>query len=325
MEYLRLGDSGLMVSRIGLGMMSYGDPKLQRWALSEERAEPIVRRAIELGISFFDTADVYSNGASETITGHLLAKLFVRRDDYVLATKVFYPMGSGANDRGLSRKHILSSVDASLRRLGTDYIDLYQVHRFDPETPVGETMQTLHDIVRAGKARYIGATGMAAWQFAKLQADARGLTPFVSMQNRYNLVNREDERELLPMCRDMGVGVIPYSPLARGLLAGNRSRGGERHTVRSGSDPFGDSLYRLPSDFDVVDRCAEVARERGVSPAQVALSWLLHKPGVTAPIVGATKPGHLEDALAAEELVLSGDEVTRLEEPYQPHPVLGHR
>jgi 1-deoxyxylulose-5-phosphate synthase len=313
MEYLRLGSSGLKVSRIGLGMMSYGDPGLQRWALPEEQAEPIVRRAVELGISFFDTADMYSDGASETITGHLLAKLFARRDDYVLATKVFYPMGPGPNDRGLSRKHILSSVEASLRRLGTDYIDLYQVHRFDPETPVGETIETLHDIVRAGKVRYIGASGMAAWQFAKLQADARGRTSFVSMQNRYNLVNREDERELLPMCRDMGVGVIPYSPLARGLLAGTRERDGRFHTPRAA-----DARPDRPADFDVQEAVRSVASARDVSAASVALAWLRCRPGVVAPIIGATAERHLDDAVTALTIGLDESERAALELPYLP-------
>jgi 1-deoxyxylulose-5-phosphate synthase len=315
MEYVRLGGSGLKVSRIGLGMMSYGDPGLQAWALPEERAEPIVRRAVERGITFFDTADMYSDGASETLTGRVLARLFAGREEYVLATKVFYPTGPGANDRGLSRKHILSAVDASLSRLGTDYIDLYQVHRFDPQTPVEETMTALHDVVRAGKVRYIGASGMAAWQFAKMQAAAvvHGLTRFVSMQNRYNLVNREDERELLPMCRDMGVGVIPYSPLARGLLAGTRERGGERHTARAST-----ARADRPADFDVLDSVRAIAGARNVPAAQIALAWLLHRPGVTAPIVGATRAEHLDDAIAAPAIELTASEITALERPYLP-------
>lgn len=326
MKYVNLGSTGLRVSRICLGMMSYGNDSDRQWVLDEESAEPFVKAAVEGGVTFFDTADVYSGGASEVATGRLLSK-FLSRDDYVLATKVFNPMGPGENDRGLSRKHIMSAIDASLRRLNTDYVDLYQIHRWDYRTPIEETMSALHDVVQAGKARYIGASSMFAWQFAKAQytADAHGWTRFVSMQNHYNLVYREEEREMIPQCIDQGIGVIPWSPLARGLLGGNRSRSGERHTVRAGSDPFGDSLYQQASDFDVVDRCAEVAGQRGVPPAQVALSWLLHKPGVTAPIVGATKPGHMEDALAAEQLELSADEVSRLEEPYQPHPVLGHR
>jgi aryl-alcohol dehydrogenase-like predicted oxidoreductase len=315
MEYVRLGASGLKLSRIGLGMMSYGDPRLQAWALPEDRAEPIVRRAVEHGITFFDTADMYSDGASETITGRLLARLFAGRDKYVLATKVFYPTGPGANDRGLSRKHILSAVDASLSRLGTDYIDLYQVHRFDPETPVEETMTALHDVVRSGKVRYIGASGMAAWQFAKLQntAAVHGLTRFVSMQNRYNLVNREDERELLPMCRDMGVGVIPYSPLARGLLAGTRERGGERRTARAST-----ARADRPADFDVLDSVRAVAGEQRVAAARIALAWLLQQPGITAPIVGATDPRHLDDAIAACDIELTDDERAALARSYLP-------
>jgi len=306
-------------------MMSYGSGSERPWVLDEDTAEPIVKAAVEGGITFFDTADTYSGGASEVATGRLLPK-FGDREQFVVATKVFSPMGPGENDRGLSRKHIMSGIDASLRRLGMDYVDLYQIHRFDYRTPIEETMEALHDVVRVGKARYIGASSMFAWQFAKAQhvAGEHGWTRFVSMQNHYNLVYREEEREMIPQCIDQGVGVIPWSPLARGLLAGNRSRSGERHTVRAGSDPFGDSLYKLEADFDVVDRCAEVAAERGVPSAQVALAWLLHRPGVTAPIVGATKPGHLEDALAAEDLVLTEDEIQRLEEPYVPHPVLGH-
>jgi 1-deoxyxylulose-5-phosphate synthase len=325
MKYVNLGSTGLRVSRVCLGMMSYGNDSDRAWVLDEDGTEPIVRAAVEGGITFFDTADVYSGGASEVATGRLLAKFF-GRDQYVLATKVHGAMGPGENDRGLSRKHILSAIDASLRRLNTDYVDLYQIHRWDYGTPIEETMQALHDVVRAGKARYIGASSMFAWQFAKAQhtADAGGWTRFVSMQNHYNLVYREEEREMIPQCVDQGVGVIPWSPLARGLLAGNRTRDGERHTVRAGSDPFGDSMYKIDSDFDVVDRCAQIAESRGVPSAQVALAWLLHRPGVTAPIVGATKLGHLQDALAAEELALSEKEMQLLEEPYVPHPVLGH-
>jgi 1-deoxyxylulose-5-phosphate synthase len=262
---------------------------------------------------------------TEEITGRLLAKLFGRRDDYVLATKVFFPMGPGPNDRGLSRKHILAAVDASLRRLGTDHVDLYQIHRWDGETPIEETMAALHDVVRAGKARYLGASSMYAWQFAKAQhtATVAGWTRFVSMQNHYNLLYREEEREMIPLCLDQGVGCIPWSPLARGLLAGNRERGGRQRTVRAGSDPLAEELYG-DDDFDVVDAVRAVAAERGLPPAQVALAWLLGKPVVTAPIVGATRLGHLEDAIAAVELTLSEDEVARLEAPYRPHPVLGH-
>jgi 1-deoxyxylulose-5-phosphate synthase len=306
-------------------MMSYGDPDLRPWSLRIDEAEPIVRRAVEAGITFFDTADVYSTGASEEITGTLLARLFTDRDDYVLATKVNGEMGPGPNDRGLSRKHIMASIDNSLRRLGTDHVDLYQVHRWDDETPVEETLEALHDVVRAGKARYIGASSMYAWQFAKAQytASLNGWTRYVSMQNHYNLVYREEEREMLPFCRDQGVGVIPWSPLARGLLAGNRERGGGRLTVRAHHDPYAEDLY-ADDDFDVVDAVRAVAAERGVAPAQVALSWLISRPGVTAPIVGATRLGHLEDALAATTLPLSDDEVARLEAPYRPHPVRGH-
>jgi len=324
-KYVNLGATGLRVSRICLGMMSFGNNSDRPWVLDEDAAEPIVKAAVEGGITFFDTADVYSGGASEVATGRLLSK-FMDRDQYVLATKVHGATGPGENDRGLSRKHILSGIDASLRRLNVDYVDLYQIHRYDNRTPIEETMSALHDVVRAGKARYIGASSMHAWQFAKAQHSAtrNGWTRFVSMQNHYNLVYREEEREMIPQCIDQGVGVIPWSPLARGLLAGTRTRDGERRTVRSGSDPFGDSLYKVPSDFDVVERCAALAAERGVPSAQVALAWLLHKPGVSAPIVGATKPDHLADALAAEELTLTPDETRSLEEPYVPHPVLGH-
>jgi aryl-alcohol dehydrogenase-like predicted oxidoreductase len=325
MEYTRLGGTGLEVSRICLGMMSYGDPAQRPWALVEEDAAPFVQRAAEAGVNFFDTADVYSLGASEEITGHLLARFFPRREDYVLATKVFSPMSDRPNDRGLSRKHVLAGIDASLRRLGVDYVDLYQTHRWDYHTPVEETMEALHDVVRAGKARYIGASSMFAWQFAKAQYTARsnGWTPFVSMQNHYNLLYREEEREMLPLCRDLGVGVIPWSPLARGMLAGNRGRGGEKRTTRANSDPFGDNLY-VEDDFAIVDANAAVAADREVSPAQVALAWLLSRPGVTAPIVGATKLQHLDEAIAAVDLTLDEKEVERLESPYRPHAISGH-
>ena len=325
MKYVNLGSTGLRVSRVCLGMMSFGNDSERPWVLDEDAAEPIVKAAADGGVNFYDTADTYSRGASEVATGRLLGKLF-RRDDVVVATKVFMPMGPGENSGGLSRKHIMSGIDASLERLDMDYVDLYQIHRWDHRTPIEETMEALHDVVRAGKARYIGASSMFAWQFAKAQhtADAHGWTRFVSMQNHYNLVYREEEREMIPQCIDQGVGVIPWSPLARGLLAGSRTRTGERRTVRSNSDPFGDTLYN-ENDFDVVDRAAEVAAERGVPTAQVALAWLMHRPGVTAPIVGATKLAHLQDALAAEDLSLSDDEMQRLEEPYIPHPVLGHR
>src|SRR5277367_1712131 len=325
MQYVNLGATGLRVSRVCLGMMSFGNDSDRAWVLDEAAAEPIVRAAVEGGITFFDTADTYSKGASEVATGRLLTK-FLSRDEVVVATKVFMPMTPGENGGGLGRKHILSAIDASLQRLGMDYVDLYQIHRFDYRTPIEETMQALHDVVRAGKARYVGASSMFAWQFAKAQhlAERHGWTRFVSMQNHYNLIYREEEREMIPLCVEQGVGVIPWSPLARGVLAGNRTRAGERRTARSDSDPFSDYLYSQPTDYDVVERVAEVASERGVPSAQVALAWLLHKPGVSAPIVGATKPEHLSDALAAEQLALSAEEISRLEEPYRPHPVLGH-
>ena len=321
MQYVNLGGTGLRVSRVCLGMMSFGKHESRQWALDEEASEPIVRRAVEGGIVFFDTADVYNGGQSEIVTGRLLRKLFGTREEYVVATKVRGTTMPGVNGRGLSRKHVLASIDASLQRLELDYVDLYQIHRWDNETPIEETMEALHDVVRAGKARYIGASSMYAWQFAKAQRVAQ--TPFVSMQNHYNLIYREEEREMIPQCRDQGVGLIPWSPLARGFLAGSRTPSGEQLTARSRTDPFLDSLYRPDLDFPVIDRVAEVAAERGVSAAQVALAWLLHKPGVTSPIVGATKLEHLEDALAAEELSLSEDEIARLEEPYVPHPVSG--
>ncbi|HEY5097771.1 MAG TPA: aldo/keto reductase [Acidimicrobiales bacterium] len=322
---MNLGKTGLRVSRVCLGMMSFGNDSDRPWVLDEDQAEPIVREAVEGGISFFDTADAYSAGASEVATGRLLPK-YLSREEMVVATKVFMPVTPGENGAGLSRKHILAGIDASLSRLGLEYVDLYQIHRWDPRTPIEETMEALHDVVRAGKARYLGASSMFAWQFAQAQhvADLNNWTRFVSMQPHYNLIYREEEREMIPQCISQGVGIIPWSPLARGVLAGNRSRDGERRTTRSDTDGFTDYLYSQPTDFDVVERVAEVAAGRGVPPAQVALAWLLGKPGVTAPIVGATKPSHLADALAAEQLTLAGEEVARLEEPYVPHPVLGH-
>jgi 1-deoxyxylulose-5-phosphate synthase len=319
MDYVNLGSSGLRVSRVCLGMMSYGKHESRKWALDEAEAEPIARRAVEGGITFFDTADVYNGGQSEVVTGRLLKKLFGIREEYVVATKVYFETMPGENGRGLSRKHILASIDTSLERLDLNYVDLYQIHRWDPLTPIDETMEALHDVVKAGKARYIGASSMYAWQFAKAQHVAP--TRFVSMQNHYNLVYREEEREMIPQCIDQGVAVLPWSPLARGLLAGSRTREGERLTTRSRNDAFADSLYTPEVDFAVVDRTREIAAGRGVSSAQVALAWLLHKPGVTAPIVGATKLEHLEDALGAEQLRLSKDEIARLEEPYVPHAV----
>ncbi len=324
MEYARLGNTGLMVSRICLGTMTYGRPTERwPWALDEESSRPFIRKALELGINFFDTADVYSAGASEEVVGRAL-KDFARRDEVVLATKVFNPMGPGPNDKGLSRKHIMSAIDASLKRLGTDYVDLYQTHRWDYNTPIEETLEALHDVVKAGKARYIGASSMYSWQFAKAlyTADRHGWTRFVSMQPHYNLVYREEEREMIPLCQDQQVGVIPWSPLARGLLTGNRGK--ERNeTERARTDAFGKSLYGAESDFAIANRVSEVAAGRGVPAAQVALAWMLGKPAITAPIVGASKPGHLEDAVAALSVKLTGEEVRRLEELYQPHPVLG--
>jgi aryl-alcohol dehydrogenase-like predicted oxidoreductase len=306
-------------------MMSYGDKAVRAWHLDEAEAEPIVRRAVEAGITFFDTADIYSDGRSEEITGRLLGKLFTRRQDYVLATKAYFPTGSGPNDRGLSRKHLMDAIDASLRRLNTDYVDLYQIHRWDDETPIEETMAALHDIVQAGKARYIGASSMYAWQFAKAQHTAAiaGATRFVSMQNHYNLAYREEEREMIPQCLDQGIGIIPWSPLARGLLTGNRSRGGREHTVRAGSDPFARDLYD-ETDFDVVDAVQAVAAARALPAAQIALAWLLGAPGVTAPIVGATRVEYVGDAVHATEVRLTDEERARLESPYRPHAVRGH-
>ncbi len=325
MDYVNLGRTGLRVSRVCLGMMSFGNDSERPWVLDEDGAEPIVRAAVEGGVTFFDTADTYSGGASEVATGRLLPK-FLSRDEMVVATKVFMPMTPGENGGGLSRKHVLSAIDASLERLEMDYVDLYQIHRWDPRTPIDETMEALHDVVRSGKARYIGASSMFAWQFASAQhlADLHQWTRFVSMQPHYNLVYREEEREMIPYCIDQGVGVIPWSPLARGVLAGNRGRGADRNTTRSDTDAFTDYLYAQPTDFDVVERVAEVADARGVPPAQVALAWVLRRPGVTAPIVGATRPEHVVDALAAEQLELDDGEVARLEELYVPHPVLGH-
>ncbi|MEI9994611.1 MAG: aldo/keto reductase [Rhizomicrobium sp.] len=326
METTRLGQTGLKVSRICLGTMTYGSPNWRDWVLGEEEARPFIKRALEAGINFFDTADVYSTGRSEEIVGKAL-KDFARRDNVVLATKVCGVMSDDANDRGLSRKHILSSIDASLRRLGTDYVDLYQIHRFDPTTPVEETVEALNDVVRSGKARYIGASSMYAWQFAKylhLQ-EKTGAAKFVSMQNFYNLVYREEEREMLPLCRDAGIGVIPWSPLARGFLAGNRSRDGEAQTTRAKSDAniLTPSAF-LESDYAIRDRVDAMAQERGVSAAQIALAWLLHRPPVSAPIVGASKMKHLDDAIAAVDVKLSEDDVKALSAGYQTRRIIGH-
>jgi aryl-alcohol dehydrogenase (NADP+) len=325
MDYINLGRSGLKVSRLCLGMMTYGTPKWREWVLPEDVGRPFIQRALELGINFFDTADMYSRGLSEEILGRAL-KDFTRRDEVVIATKVFYPMNDKPNQGGLSRKHIMDAIDASLRRLQVDYVDLYQIHRWDNETPIEETLEALHDVVKSGKARYIGASSMYAWQFAKslYLADIHGWTRFVSMQDHYNLVYREEEREMLPLCRAEGIGVIPWSPLARGFLTGSRSRGGGGETTRARTDGFAAEMYYQDADFTVADRALDLAQQRGVSAAQIALAWLLHQPGVTAPIIGASKMVQLEEAVAALEIKLSTEERALLEEPYQPHRVLGH-
>ena len=329
MDYVNLGKTGLKVSRICLGMMTYGSPQWREWVLDEEASLPLIRRAVEAGINFFDTADMYSLGVSEEITGRALKQFCGGRENVVIATKVFNPMSDGPNDRGLSRKHIHAAIDNSLRRLGVDYIDLYQIHRFDPNTPIEETVEALNDVVRAGKVLYVGASSMYAWQFMKMLETQRrnGLAQFVSMQNHYNLVYREEEREMIPLCRAEGIGIIPWSPLARGFLAGNRKANEEKQqaeTVRARTDAYAHSLYYRASDFTVVDRLSEIAEKRGAKNAQVALAWMLSRPGVTAPIVGASKMHQLEDALATLSIKLTPDELARLEEPYEPHPVLGH-
>jgi len=329
MHYTNLGNTGLRVSRICLGMMSYGTRKWRDYMLEEDEARPFIRYAIEQGVNFFDTADTYSFGVSEEITGRALRD-FANRDEVVVATKVHYPVAAGSenlpNRRGLSRKYIFAAIDASLQRLGMDYVDLYQIHRYDPYTPIEETMEALHDVVKAGKARYIGASSMFAWQFAKAQfiAQQNGWTRFVSMQNHYNLIYREEEREMIPLCLDQGVGIIPWSPLARGFLAGNRTRENWGTTVRAQTDAFAKDMYYQDSDFAVVERVVTLAQQHDLPAAQVALAWLLHKPGVTAPIVGASKIEQLEQAFAAVELALSTEEIATLEAPYQPHPILGH-
>jgi 1-deoxyxylulose-5-phosphate synthase len=325
MDYVNLGRSGLKVSRICLGMMTYGSSAWRDWVLDEADSRPFIRRALDLGINFFDTADAYSLGVSEEVTGRVLLE-YVDRQEVVIATKVFFPIDKGPNGGGLSRKHIMEGIDNSLRRLGTDYVDLYQIHRWDYTTPIEETMEALHDVVKAGKALYIGASSMYAWQFAKAQHTAvhHRWTPFVSMQNHLNLVYQEERREMMPLCLDQGVGVLPWSPLARGFLAGNRSRDDVGPTQRAKSDAFAHEMYYQPEDFDVVDQVVALAQERNVSPAQIALAWLLHLPGVTSPIIGASKMHHLDEAVAAVEVKLSPEEVQQLEEPYQPHRVLGH-
>jgi aryl-alcohol dehydrogenase-like predicted oxidoreductase len=326
MEYVNLGKAGVKVSRLCLGVMTYGSKRWREWVLEEEEGRPFIRRALELGINFFDTADMYSLGVSEEILGRALKDFGGGRDRVVIATKLFNPMGDDPNQRGLSRKHVRHAINDSLRRLGTDYVDLYQIHRLDYETPIEETLGALDDVVKEGKALYIGASSMFAWQFAKMlyKADEMGLTRFVSMQNHYNLIYREEEREMIPLCREEGIGVIPWSPLARGFLAGNRRKEDFGETVRSKTDKYAQGMYYQPSDFAVVDRLGEIARARGVPNAQVALAWILQQPGVTAPIVGASKMQHLEDAVAALSLKIDQQELQALAEPYQPHGVLGH-
>ena len=326
MDLVNLGHTGIKVSRLCLGCMTYGSSQWRPWVLEEAASMPFFRQAWEAGINFFDTADMYSDGASEVVLGKALRQLSIPREQVVIATKVFNPMGPSQNERGLSRKHIMHAIDASLRRLQLDYVDLYQIHRFDATTPVEETLEALDAVVRAGKALHIGASSMYAWQMAKMlnYSKNNGLARFVTMQNHYNLVYREEEREMIPLCRDEGIGLIPWSPLARGFLAGNRSRKDFGETKRAKTDEFAHKLYYNESDFDVVDRVTKIATRRGVSNAQVALAWLLHKPEVTAPIIGASKPQHLEDALAALTLKLDTEEMKSLEEPYRPHPILGH-
>ena len=300
--------------------MTYGTPEWRPWILSEDDSRPFICEALEAGINFFDTANMYSNGVSEEVVGRALRD-FTTRDQVVIATKVFFPTGKGQNDRGLSRKHILSAIDASLRRLGTDYVDLYQIHRWDYDTPIEETVEALHDVVKSGKARYVGASSMHAWQFAKALhiAERNGWTRFVSMQNHYNLIYREEEREMIPLCADEGVGIIPWSPLARGFLAGNRTREGWGETLRAKTDDYGQRLYYQDSDFEVVERASELARKKGVEPIQIALAWLLSKPSVTAPIVGVSKPGQLKSLLGAFEVKLDAEDVQFVEEAYKPH------
>ena len=326
MELTNLGRTGIKVSRLCLGCMTYGTSKWRPWVLDEPESLPFLQRAWEAGINFFDTADVYSNGASEIVLGNALRKLAIPREQVVIATKVFNPMGSSANERGLSRKHIKHAIDASLKRLQLDYIDLYQIHRLDTATPIEEILEALDSLVRAGKVLYIGASSMYAWQFAQMlrASDRNGLARFATMQNHWNLVYREEEREMNPLCRAEGVGIIPWSPLARGFLAGNRTKSDFGETSRAKTDDFAHKLYYQESDFTVVNRVTEIAQHRGVPNAQVALAWLLHQPGLTAPIIGASKPHHLDDAIAALSLKLDAEELKALEEPYRPHPVLGH-
>ncbi len=326
MQYVNLGKTGMKVSRLCLGMMSFGSKQWRTWVLEGDEAKPFIKRALDAGINFFDTADVYSTGESERITGRVFKDLGIKRENIILATKVNGQMSDDINDRGLSRKHVLDSIDKSLQRLQMDYVDLYQIHRWDYETPIEETLEALNDVVRAGKARYIGASSMFAWQFAKAlhTSETHGWAKFVSMQNHYNLVYREEEREMIPLCVDQGIGLIPWSPMARGFFAGNRKRGGGGETARANNDPFGNSLYFRDEDFTVAERAAEVAKDCGATGSQIALAWILSKPYVTAPIIGTTKMEHLDQATAALEIQLTEDQVKHLEEPYKPHPVLGH-
>jgi len=326
MDTIRLGNSGLKVSRLCLGMMTYGSSKWRKWTLDEEQALSFVKRALEAGINFFDTADIYSLGASEEVLGNTLRTCGVKRENVVVATKVFNPLSEDVNDRGLSRKHIMDAIDRSLRRLKMEYVDLYQIHRWDYATPIEETMEALHDVVKSGKARYIGASSMFAWQFAKAQytADLHGWTRFVSMQNHYNLVYREEEREMIPLCIDQGIGLIPWSPMARGFFGGNRHKQGGGVTVRAQTDEFAGMLYYRPEDFTVAERAWEVAKEHNATGSQIALAWILSKRCVTAPIIGASKLEHLDQSIAALEIKLAPEEIKQLEELYQPHPVLGH-
>ncbi|MCD4684803.1 MAG: aldo/keto reductase [Anaerolineae bacterium] len=326
MQYVRLGRTGMKVSRICLGMMTYGTPQWRDWVLDEETSRPFIKRALELGINFFDTADMYSLGVSEEVTGRALRD-FAKRDEVIVASKVYQPMSDDPNARGLSRKHIMDSIDASLKRLGMDYVDLYQTHRWDYETPIEETMEALNDIVRAGKARYIGASSMWAWQFATANhvAEKNGWTRFISMQNHYNLIYREEEREMIPYCIEDGIALIPWSPMARGFLAGNRTRGKSGDTARSKSDGFAHHLYYTDADFTIVDRVEETAQQVGCTPAQIALAWMLNKPHIASPIIGASKMPHLEQAVAALEITLSAEQIAYLEEPYQPRAVLSHQ
>jgi aryl-alcohol dehydrogenase (NADP+) len=329
MDYVSLGNTGIKVSRLALGCMTYGSPEWAKWVLDESASQPFFRQAWEAGINFFDTADQYSDGESEVLLGRAIKELAIPREQVVIATKLFNPMGPSANEKGLSAKHIRHAIDASLKRLQIDYIDLYQIHRFDSTTPVEETLIALDACVKAGKVLHIGASSMYAWQLAKMlnASEKLGIAKFVTMQNHYNLVYREEEREVNPMCIDQGIGLLPWSPLARGFLTGNRKRGqveGEGETLRGKTDTLSPKRYYQDCDFDIVDRVTAIAKARGVSNAQVAMAWLLHQPGVTAPIIGASKPGHLEDALASLTLKLDDAELKSLSELYKPHPILGH-